>query len=357
MAFLDGLQHYSSARNVQGPHTGLPCIVEEQPPPTESGESTAQTAANGSPSAASSSATAASQEESLVLSSLRYPHRHSVLEIRKLIHDNGGSWERALETLLESEIDETESEDFNPSPQPPHTPLPSIGVTAATPGRGTAGAVFDQQQQQQHQTSSTLPRTQHTQQPNRPSSPSTSSSTATSATTNQSSQSTTATQLSDIAADKDSIEPPTSTHISSNPYQGEQLPRNKVASMSPSIPSRVRSRAGSPDPEISAAESPRQRFRISRDSLDRGEDSSSFGGDDIATFDGSSVTSNSSAAGSLEDMPDTASSAAPTPPPGARPPQQQQQQLTPVKSSRFPKRKETLVAMHNKPPTRRQRKQ
>ena len=268
----------------------------------------------------------ATQEESLILSSLRHPHRHTVIEIRKLIHDSGGSWEKALELLLENEVDETESEDFNqPSPSSAtaesQEALPSIDVTSATPGL----CIKAHHDLQSHRASE------------RYSSPSASSSTATSTTTHLS-QSTTATQLSDIQ-DQDKL-------LSSGP---------------PSVSSRVRSRANSIDPEIQASESPRQRFRLHepRDTHLEKEDSSSVvgGPDDLATLDGSSVVSAGSSAesASVESLEDTASasgashSAAPTPPP---PPELAIQK---PRRGRPPKNKDALKLP--KVPTRRQRKQ
>ena len=264
----------------------------------------------------------ATQEESLILSSLRHPHRHTVIEIRKLIHDSGGSWEKALELLLENEVDETESEDFNqPSPTSISADveaLPSIDITSATPGLGIKAHHDLRSHSGSH----------------RYSSPSASSSTATSTNTHLS-NSTTATQLSDLQ-DQDKLQ----------------------SSSSASASSRVRSRANSIDPEIQASESPRQKFRLHgpREPIREKEDSSSVvgGADDVASVDASSVVSAGSSAesGSVESVEDTASasgtsrSAAPTPPPEVavqRP------------RGRPPKSKDTLKAP--KVPTRRQRKQ
>lgn len=346
------LQHYSSARNISGPHTGLPCIIEIHHP-TPGVDSAMSSTQQGTGEADVADLSQASQEESLILSSLRFPHRHTISEIRKLIHDSGGSWERALEVLLENEIDETESEDFNQPASPagsgtgsPHhhshshshsqtPPPPEIGITAATP---RIVAI-----------------------PPRSSSPSASSSTATSTTNN--SQSTAATQLSDLIEvdrSKSSASPiPAST---SNALKATTRRSSTTTSASTS---KVRSRAASPDNDITAAESPRQRFRISREAVDAAsEDTSSYGGDDVASLDVSSPSSSGSAAGE-ELYESVTSSVAPTPPPrtGAGPPvlpsssqQQSQQQIhiSPVKSSRFPKRKEALSASRG--PTRRQRK-
>lgn len=306
------VQHYSSARNIAGPHTGLPCIVEQQQPMPGAVEDIQAEDLPG-----------VTQEESLILSSLRYPHRHSVTEIRKLIHDSGGSWERALESLLEIEVDETESEDFNQptSPQSSNTtPPPSIGITAATPGM----------------ISSNLP--------TRSSSPSASSSTATSATNN--SQSTNSTQLSDLIERDRNIMLKTSI---------SPLISNSSSSK------KIRSRAASPDAEFEAAESPRQRFRLSTDTLDN---ASSNGGDDIIATTASIASSTgdtppSSTAGSTQDdNEDRNSSIAPTPPPAAREGTSESQPriISPMKSSRFPKRRDAL-SVSPRAPTRRQRKQ
>lgn len=303
-------EHYSSARNIAGPHAGLPCIVEQQQPmPGAVEDITAEDISK------------ATQEESLILSSLRYPHRHSITEIRKLIHDSGGSWETALESLLENEVDETESEDFNQptTPQSPNTPPlpPSIGITAATPGMMSSNP------------------------PPRSSSPSASSSTATSATNN--SQSTNSTQLSDL------IERDRNIKTSISP----------LVNGSTSSTKKIRSRAASPDAEFEAAESPRQRFRLSTDTADN---ASSCGGDDVATT--ASVASSvggtppSSIAGSAQDeAEDINSSCAPTPPPRAGTADSQSPHvISPMKSNRFPKRRDAL-AVSPRGPTRRQRKQ
>jgi hypothetical protein len=266
----------------------------------------------------------ATQEESLIISSLRYPHRHTITEIRKLIHDSGGSWERALETLLENEVDETESEDFNqptsPRCSPTTPPPPSIGITAATPGMMNSSL------------------------PPRSSSPSASSSTATSATNH--SQSTTATQLSDL------IERDRNIKSSVSP----------IIQQSSSTTKKIRSRAASPDAEFEAAESPRQRFRLSTDTIDN---ASSCGGDDVATTAAATTSSSiastppSSTAGSInqDDNEDTNSSVAPTPPPRAGVTGSPQPQvISPMKSSRFPRRRDALT-VSPRAPTRRQRKQ
>lgn len=281
---------------------------------------------------------AATQEESLILSSLRYPHRHTITEIRKLIHDSGGSWERALESLLENEVDETESEDFNQPTSPtslPHTPPlpPSIGITAATPGMHN----------------SQLPPPPSA---GRSSSPSACSSTATSATNR--SQSTTATQLSDL--------------IEGDRPQ-KYTPSSALPSPSPIISSKIRSRAASPDAEFEAAESPRQRFRLSTDTIDREEDTSSYGGEDGNDHDGISTPPSSTAGSSAQDELEstTSCSAAPTPPPQSHHHYNQKQRsgtadstasshfISPMKSSRFPKRRDALAPARG--PTRRQRKQ
>lgn len=267
----------------------------------------------------------ATQEESLILSSLRHPHRHTVIEIRKLIHDRGGSWEKALETLLQNEVDETESEDFDqPSPSSVALEvetLPSIDVSPATPGLGIKA---------HHDLCAHANGHRH-------SSPSASSSTATSTTTHLS-HSTTATQLSDL-------------------HEPEKLQSN---SASPSITSRVRSRANSMDPEIHASESPRQRFRLhepKQSPLEKEDSSSVAGGDDLATFDGSSVVSAASSpesAGSAESV-DDATSASGASGAAARTPPPEVAMLKPRRGRPPKSAKDTLKAP--KVPTRRQRKQ
>ena len=247
-------QHYSSARNMQGPHTGLPCIVEVVTPTIFADEDTVDATASSK----------ATQEESLVLSSLRFPHRHTVPEIRKKIQDCSGSWEQALEILLENEVDETESEDFN-SPGPAGdidspdeiVPQPALHSIPALPR-------LPYQPPQ--------PSGLHHHFTFRSSSPSASSSTATSST--QHSNSTTATHLSEAAILQ---------------KHGHDLRSRAIEALSVSpmpssgqVSSRVRSRAASPDLDIHNSESPRQRFRITRTEFrETNEDAaSSVGGDD-----------------------------------------------------------------------------
>ncbi|KAK9893510.1 cysteine proteinase [Cystobasidium minutum MCA 4210] len=372
-------EHYSSARNIAGPHSGLPCIKEATPPAAEATTESSTSATQDDVSTSNEP----TQEESLILSSLRYPHRHSITEIRKLIKDSNGSWELALESLLENEIDETESEDFNHhhhhhhahSPPPPSSatdspmnssiPLspPAIGIIAATPGLHTSQLPSSSSSHHHHHIGQNqLPRS---------SSPSASSS-ATSAT--NASQSTTATQLSDLVDASGAAEHRDRKISNASSGTGKKtkarssskaaaaasgLASHLLANNGGVSSSKIRSRAASPDPEFEAAESPRQRFRLSN-SVTSTASATSDGGASTpgegsayspdstggsADGDANNASSTVSGPGHAQATASPASSRAGTP--GV---------ISPVKSSRFPKRRVAMNASLREP-TRRQRKQ
>lgn len=233
-------------------------------------------------------------------------------------------------------MDETESEDFNnPSPQPP---LPDQTLPPPSPMHLATNSALPQHLLQDHRHPASGLSVLH-----RSSSPSASSSTATSNT--HRSASTTATHLSD--------------YVNNDSETPGRLDKVESASTSPSCASsatRVRSRAVSTDQEIQAAESPRQRFRITREIEER-DDSSSVAGEDFAAIESSSVVSVSSASNEAE------SDAASADGPGIRLPEHLQPDREPAsvalplprKRGRPPKKRDGLSVP--KLPTRRQRKQ
>ncbi|PWN50197.1 cysteine proteinase [Violaceomyces palustris] len=98
-------EHYSSIRNLGGPHTGLPRIKEkffsgEASKGKGKGKALAS-AGNASEDWVEDSDPEPTEEESLVMKSTS--GSYSVPEIRRMMRENGNSWEQVVEILIASE--------------------------------------------------------------------------------------------------------------------------------------------------------------------------------------------------------------------------------------------------------------
>lgn len=99
-------EHYSSIRNLDGPHSGLPRIKEQT-----IASSTAAAAATSadSESKQTSRSTEPTMEEKMVLQSISGDH--DLDEVRRLLSENGNDWSHVVELILEKDaaIDDEEA--------------------------------------------------------------------------------------------------------------------------------------------------------------------------------------------------------------------------------------------------------
>ena len=88
-------EHYSSVRNLEGPHTGLPRIKEHPLPGTDDAEN----AQSGSSAQAQAESSEPTEEEKMVMQSTT--GNHSLAEIRRLMQEHSNDWAHVVEVLIE----------------------------------------------------------------------------------------------------------------------------------------------------------------------------------------------------------------------------------------------------------------
>lgn len=99
-------EHYSSIRNLEGPHSGLPRIKEQSI--ASAGAAAAASADNGKAIKDAANEAELTREEKMVLQSISGDH--DLDEVRRLLEENQNDWAHVVELILEKDaiIDEEE---------------------------------------------------------------------------------------------------------------------------------------------------------------------------------------------------------------------------------------------------------